>query len=142
MSAGTVGSAKREQVILLRIAGASVSEISQNMGISPGVISRTLRLPEVQSQIKWAQEEARSLASQRLTALAMEAVETLREIALGRPDAAGTAPPANVRRLAAVDLLDRAYLMKGHSVRAAGLAIPNSFQEDWEEGVFGPPNED
>jgi len=110
---GTIGKARISELVALRMAGCSVSEIAQRLQVSTGVVSRTLQLQEVIAEIQDAQLEARSRIVNGMCLAAVQALEVLQELALGRPDVKGESPPANVRRQAAVDILNRAGLIPG-----------------------------
>jgi len=80
---GGVSKAKLPRLIELRLAGASLTEIAKDLGISTAPVCRSLQLPEVVAALADAHRESRERVAKLLAASATEAIRGLLGIARG-----------------------------------------------------------
>jgi hypothetical protein len=117
----TLGEAMIPELVRLRLGGKRQHEVATALGVSAGIVSRTLKQPEVQALIDEANRESYAHVADQLGTLALEALLFKAEVMRGMPDEAGVPTvPVAIRSAAASDIMDRCGVTKEATVKLTG----------------------
>ena len=131
-----VGKAKEPEVVRRRLAGETITQIAEVMGVGPPAISDTLRKPAVRAELAKQRDAVLARVRDDLVGLSNEAVGVLCEIMLDKTVSAA------VRKAAATDVLDRIGVVRG-----AALLVRREPMDDEDaiaelEELWGAPSKE